>query len=63
MLRPLIGLRSARTASAGPATAGFLADHSFFYVFAGDAVTSVGFGLIALIVEFIIAILDALWPG
>jgi MFS family permease len=35
--------------AAGPATAGFLADHSFFYVFAGDAATSVGFGLIALL--------------
>jgi len=32
----------------GPATAGFLADRSFFYVFVGDAVTSVIFGIIAL---------------
>jgi MFS family permease len=35
--------------AAGPATAGFLADHSFFYVFAGDAATSVGFGVITLV--------------
>ena len=32
----------------GPATAGFLADRSFFYVFAGDAVTSLLYGLVAL---------------
>jgi len=35
--------------AAGPATAGFLADHSFFLLFLGDAVTSVGYGLIALV--------------
>jgi MFS family permease len=35
--------------AAGPATAGFLADRSFFYVFAGDAVTSFVYGLVALI--------------
>jgi MFS family permease len=34
--------------AAGPATAGFLADHSFFLLFLGDATTSVGYGLIAL---------------
>lgn len=34
--------------AAGPATAGFLATRSFFYVFAGDAVTSLAFGIIAL---------------
>jgi MFS family permease len=33
----------------GPATAGFLAEHSFFYIFLGDAITSVGYGIIALI--------------
>ncbi len=33
----------------GPATAGFLADRSFFYVFAGDAVTSFLYGIVALI--------------
>ena len=32
----------------GPATAGFLADRSFTYLFVGDAVTSVIYGLIAL---------------
>jgi MFS family permease len=32
----------------GPATAGFLADRSFFYVFAGDAVTSLLYGVVAL---------------
>ncbi|HYH10690.1 MAG TPA: MFS transporter [Thermoanaerobaculia bacterium] len=32
----------------GPATAGFLADKSFFYVFAGDAVTSFLYGAVAL---------------
>lgn len=32
----------------GPATAGFLANHSFFYVFAGDAVTSFLFGIVTL---------------
>ncbi len=35
--------------AAGPATAGFLADRSFFYVFLGDAVTSLGYGVIALV--------------
>jgi MFS family permease len=35
--------------AAGPATAGLLANKSFFYVFAGDAVTSFVYGLIALI--------------
>ena len=34
--------------AAGPATAGFLADKSFFYVFVGDASTSVIYGIIAL---------------
>ena len=34
--------------AAGPATAGFLADHSFFLLFLGDAMSSVGYGLIAL---------------
>jgi MFS family permease len=33
----------------GPATAGFLADRSFFYIFVGDAVTSFGYGVIALL--------------
>ena len=33
----------------GPATAGFLANRSFFYVFAGDAVTSLIYGLVALL--------------
>jgi len=31
----------------GPATAGFLAEHSFFWLFLGDAVTSALFGLVA----------------
>jgi MFS family permease len=35
--------------AAGPATAGLLADRSFFYVFAGDAITSCGYGVIALL--------------
>ena len=35
--------------AAGPATAGFLAEESFFYVFLGDALTSAVFGLIALV--------------
>jgi MFS family permease len=35
--------------AAGPATAGFLADRSFFYLFLGDAITSVGYGIIALV--------------
>ncbi len=33
--------------AAGPAMAGFLAEHSFFYLFAGDALTSVVYGIIA----------------
>jgi MFS family permease len=33
----------------GPATAGFLADHSFLYVFVGDAVTSFVYGVVALV--------------
>jgi len=33
----------------GPATAGFLAGHGFFWLFVGDAATSVLFGLVALI--------------
>jgi MFS family permease len=33
----------------GPATAGLLADHSFFLVFLGDALTSVAYGTIALL--------------
>lgn len=32
----------------GPATAGFLAGHGYFWLFAGDAATSVLFGLVAL---------------
>ncbi len=32
----------------GPATAGFLAGHSYFWLFVGDAATSVLFGLVAL---------------
>jgi len=35
--------------AAGPATAGFLADRSFTYLFVGDALTSAVFGLIALV--------------
>jgi MFS family permease len=35
--------------AAGPATAGFLADRSFLYLFIGDALTSVVYGVIALI--------------
>lgn len=35
--------------AAGPATAGFLADRSFFYLFAGDALTSIAYGIIALL--------------
>ncbi len=31
----------------GPATAGFLAGHSYFWLFAGDAATSVLFGIVA----------------
>jgi MFS family permease len=34
--------------AAGPAMAGFLAEHSFFYLFAGDALTSVIYGVIAV---------------
>ncbi|HXA19918.1 MAG TPA: MFS transporter [Thermoanaerobaculia bacterium] len=34
--------------AAGPATAGFLADHSFTLLFFGDAATSIVYGLIAL---------------
>ena len=34
--------------AAGPAMAGFLAEHSFFYLFAADALTSVAFGIIAV---------------
>ena len=34
--------------AAGPATAGFLADRSFFLLFAGDAVTSFLYGIVAL---------------
>jgi len=33
----------------GPATAGFLADRSYFYLFIGDALTSMGYGVIALL--------------
>jgi MFS family permease len=33
----------------GPATAGFLAAHSFFWLFIGDALTSVLFGVVALV--------------
>lgn len=33
----------------GPATAGFLAERSFSYVFLGDALTSVAFGVVALV--------------
>ena len=32
----------------GPATAGFLADRSFFWIFAIDAATSFGYGIVAL---------------
>lgn len=35
--------------AAGPATAGFLANKSFFYVFAGDAITSFIYGVVALV--------------
>lgn len=34
--------------AAGPATAGFLADKSFGYLFAGDALTSVVYGIVAV---------------
>ena len=33
----------------GPATAGFLADRSFFWLFIGDAATSVLFGIVAIV--------------
>jgi len=33
----------------GPATAGFLAGHGYFWLFAGDAATSVLFGFVALV--------------
>jgi MFS family permease len=33
----------------GPATAGFLANRSFFYVFAGDAITSFLYGIVAML--------------
>ena len=33
----------------GPATAGLLANKSFFYIFAGDAITSVLYGVVALL--------------
>lgn len=35
--------------AAGPATAGFLADRSFFLLFAGDAITSFAYGIVALL--------------
>lgn len=35
--------------AAGPATAGFLANRSFLFVFLGDAATSIAFGIIALV--------------
>jgi MFS family permease len=35
--------------AAGPATAGLLADRSFFYVFVGDAITSFLYGIVALV--------------
>jgi predicted MFS family arabinose efflux permease len=35
--------------AAGPATAGFLADRSFFLIFAGDALTSFVYGIVALV--------------
>ncbi|MGI8421745.1 MAG: MDR family MFS transporter [Gaiellaceae bacterium] len=35
--------------AAGPATAGFLADRSFFLVFLGDALSSIAFGVLALV--------------
>jgi MFS family permease len=35
--------------AAGPATAGFLAEESFFLIFLGDALTSAAFGVIALV--------------
>src|SRR5205814_10621101 len=35
--------------AAGPAMAGFLVEHSFFYLFAGDALTSLAYGIIAAV--------------
>jgi predicted MFS family arabinose efflux permease len=35
--------------AAGPALAGFMAEHSFFYLFVGDAATSLIYGVIAVI--------------
>ena len=35
--------------AAGPATAGFLADRSFFLIFLVDAITSAGYGIVALV--------------
>lgn len=35
--------------SLGPATAGFLAEHSFLWIFVGDAATSAFFGVVALL--------------
>jgi|Tabmets5t2r1_1033131.scaffolds.fasta_scaffold10722_1 MFS family permease len=35
--------------AAGPATAGLLAEESFFFLFLGDALTSIAFGVIALV--------------
>lgn len=35
--------------SLGPATAGFLAEHSFFWIFAGNAATNLFFGVVALL--------------
>lgn len=34
--------------ASGQATAGFLAEHSFFYLFLGDALSSIAYGIIAL---------------
>jgi MFS family permease len=34
--------------AAGPATAGFLAERSFTWLFVGDALTSIGYGIIAI---------------
>ena len=34
--------------AAGPATAGFLAHRSYFYIFVADALTSFAYGVIAL---------------
>src|SRR5207245_1138791 len=35
--------------AAGPATAGFLAGRSFFFLFLGDGITSVAYGIIAIV--------------